>query len=372
MQITVTAKIKISPTPEQAEIMKSTMGAYRSGCNFVSGALFDTKEMKQGKLHSLVYRNLRESFGLLSQMACSVTKTVIARYKSAKTNGHDWSRVSFKRLELDLVWNKDYSLKKDKFSVNTLTGRIVVPFESKGMDKYFDGSWSFGTAKMVQKHGKFFLHIPMTKEIPNVSDGNICQVVGVDMGINFTATIYDSEGKSVFFSGRRIKHKRSKYKQTRRSLQRLGTASARRKLKRIGQRENRWMTDINHSVSKALVNRYGANTLFAIEDLTGVRNTTERVRLNSRYETVSWAFFQLRQMLEYKAAMYGSKVIAVDPKYTSQTCPKCGHTEKANRNKKLHTFCCKTCGYTSNDDRTGAMNLQRKGIEYIAGVTMQA
>ena len=55
----------------------------------------------------------------------------------------------------------------------------------------------------------------------------------------------------------------------------------------------------------------------------------------------------------------------VNPAYTSQTCPKCGHTEKANRNKKLHTFCCKNCGYKSNDDRVGAMNLHRMGIELL-------
>jgi transposase len=58
-------------------------------------------------------------------------------------------------------------------------------------------------------------------------------------------------------------------------------------------------------------------------------------------------------------------VIAVNPKYTSQTCPKCGHIEKANRDKKNHIFKCKNCSYQSNDDRIGAINLWRKGIEYI-------
>ena len=42
-----------------------------------------------------------------------------------------------------------------------------------------------------------------------------------------------------------------------------------------------------------------------------------------------------------------------------------GHIEKANRNKKLHLFACKNCGYKSNDDRIGAMNLYRMGINYL-------
>ncbi|BAU29499.1 IS605 OrfB family transposase [Aneurinibacillus soli] len=372
MDITITAKIKINPTYEQMDLLRTTLDAYRSGCNFVSDLVFGTKQLAQAKLHKMTYESLRSRFSLRSQMAQSVMKTVIARYQSLKSNGHDWTRVQFKKSEYDLVWNRDYSLIKGLFSINTLSGRIKVPFETKGMEQYFDGIWSFGTAKLVNKYGKFFLHIPMTKEIKEASEHTIRQVVGIDMGINFVAVSYDSHGKPLFFNGRSIKNKRSKYKHLRKQLQQLGTASSRRKLKRIGGRENRWMADVNHQVSKALVKRYGANTLFVVEDLTDIRNVTERVRIKNRYETVSWAFYQLRTMLEYKALMSGSKVIAVDPRYTSQTCPKCGHTEKENRNKKKHMFSCKTCRYTSNDDRIGAMNLQRKGIEYIAEVTTQA
>ncbi|ERI09421.1 RNA-guided endonuclease InsQ/TnpB family protein [Aneurinibacillus aneurinilyticus] len=371
MQMTITAKIKINPTSEQIEWLKSTLDAYRTGCNYVSSLVFETKQLAQAKVHKMTYGTLRSVYFLRSQMAQSVMKTVIARYQSLKSNGHDWTKVMFKKPEYDLVWNRDYSLTQGLFSINTLRGRVKVPFETKGMEQYFDGTWSFGTAKLVNKYRKFFLHIPMTKKIPEASEYTINQVVGIDMGMNFVAVSYDSQGKSLFFNGRSIKDKRSNYKHMRKQLQQVGTASARRKLKRIGERENRWMSDINHQVSKALVERYGANTLFVVEDLMGVRQAIERVKIKDRYETVSWAFYQLRQMIEYKALMAGSKVIAVSPRYTSQTCPKCGHTEKANRNRKNHTFCCKTCEYKSNDDRIGAMNLQRKGIEYIAEVTTQ-
>ncbi|MGC5327033.1 RNA-guided endonuclease InsQ/TnpB family protein [Brevibacillus sp. SYSU BS000544] len=369
MEMTITAKIKISPTIEQQSLLQDTVRAYQMGCNFVSSLVFQKKELAQLKLHKMTYEVLRNEYSLRSQMAQSVMKTVIARYKSAKSNGHEWKKVQFKKPEYDLVWNRDYSLTKDFFSINTLEGRVKVPFETKGMERYLDGSWSFGTAKLVMKYGKFFLHIPMTKEIESVSEQNIKQVVGVDFGINFVASTYDSQGKSLFFNGRAINDKRSHYKHLRKQLQQKQTSSARRRLQAIGQRETRWQADVNHTVSKALVTRYGANTLFVIEDLSGIRQATERVRVQDRYQTVSWAFYQLRQMLEYKALLHGSKVIAVDPKYTSQTCPKCGHTNRANRNKKKHTFCCKNCSYQSNDDRIGAINLQRKGIEYIVEVT---
>ena len=372
MKLTITAKIKMTPTTEQVELLEETLLAYRKGCNFVSRIVFESKNLVQASLHRVTYDVLRSSYHLRSQMAQSVMKTVIARYKTNQSNGHDWSMVQFKKPEYDLVWNRDYSLAQQVFSINTLQGRVKVPFETKGMEQYFDGSWSFGTAKLVYKYKKWFLHIPMTKEVQEATDYGMKQVVGIDFGINFVAASYDSQGNTSFFNGRTIKHKRARYKAIRKQLQRKQTPSARKRLKEIGSRENRWMTDVNHCVSKALVSKYGANTLFVIEDLTGIRGATERVRVKDRYVSVSWSFFQLRQLLEYKASMKQAKVIAVDPAYTSQTCPKCGHTEKANRNKKKHIFCCKTCRYTSNDDRIGAMNLQRKGIEYIVEVTKEA
>ena len=86
----------------------------------------------------------------------------------------------------------------------------------------------------------------------------------------------------------------------------------------------------------------------------------------NRYVSVSWSFYDLEQKLIYKAKQNQSSVIKVDPHYTSQCCPCCGHVEKSNRNKKIHLFTCKKCGYKSNDDRIGAMNLYRMGINYLA------
>ncbi|MDQ6422148.1 transposase [Paenibacillus sp. LHD-117] len=365
--VTVTAKIKIKPSESQIEALYQTMTAFRQGCNFVSALVFDTRELGQSALHRMTYHSLRSTLGLRSQMAQSVMKTAIARYKTLRSNGHVRTLVRFKKPEYDLVWHRDYSLNlgAQLFSVNTLQGRIKVPFEAKGMEAYFDGSWTFGTAKLVCKKRKWYLHIPVSKEIAVPERMEIEQVVGVDLGINFVATAYDSDGQTVFFRGRQLKQKRANYKRLRSELQRKQTPSSRRRLKQIGERENRWMTDVNHQVSRALVIRYGANTLFVLEDLTGIRGATERVRRKHRYVTVSWAFRQLREMVTYKSRLAKAMTIAVDPKHTSQACPVCGHTAKGNRDKRGHRFRCLACGYESNDDRIGAMNLCLKGKEYL-------
>ena len=109
-------------------------------------------------------------------------------------------------------------------------------------------------------------------------------------------------------------------------------------------------------------------SLFSIKDLKEFRNGfffCPNAFLAWPLGAISAGRQYLEQKLIYKAKQNQSSVIKVDPRYTSQCCPVCGHTEQANRNKKIHLFTCKNCGYKSNDDRIGAMNLYRMGINYL-------
>lgn len=365
-QMTITFKIKISVTSENKILIDETMDAYRAACNYVSAYIFKTHDLKQFSLNKVLYSIIREKFGLKSQMAQSVLKTVIARYKTILENQKEWIKPSFKKPQYDLVWNRDYSLTQNCFSVNTLNGRVKLSYFAKNMDKYFDHRvYKFGTAKLINKHGKYFLYIPISFDVNECKYSDICNVVGIDRGINFVVVTYNSQKQSTFINGKAIKQKRAHYSNLRKELQMRKTSSSRRRLKAIGQRENRWMQDVNHCVSKALVTSNPKHTLFVLENLTGIRSVTEKVRRNNRYVYVSWSFYDLERKLKYKAALNESIVINVDPRYTSQRCPICGHTEKTNRNKMRHTFCCKSCGYTSNDDRIAAMNLYNMGINYL-------
>lgn len=367
MTQTVTAKLQILVSPSDQQKLCDTMRAYSAACNYVSEYIFATHNLSRYSVQEDTYHHVRETYGLRSQMAVSCVRTVIAKYRTILENQHEWIKPTFRAPQLDLAWNRDYSINKsnDLFSVNTLEGRIKVPFHKNGFEGYFSPGCKFGTAKLVHKHGKFFLHIPVTYEIDALTMTDVSNVVGVDRGIRFLAATYDSKGNVSFYSGAEVKQKRAHYKKLRQRLQKVGTPSSRRRLKAIGQRENRWMRDVNHCVSKALVENNPEGTLFVLEDLSNIRKATERVKVKDRYISVSWAYYDLEQKLIYKALKNRKLVTKVDPSYTSQTCPKCGHTEKANRDKKNHIFCCRNCGYRSNDDRVAAMNLHRMGINLI-------
>ena len=83
----------------------------------------------------------------------------------------------------------------------------------------------------------------------------------------------------------------------------------------------------------------------------------------------SWTFYQLEQFLTYKAHESGSEVIKVSANYTSQRCPKCGRIHKENRKHEIHEYICDSCGYRSNDDRVGAMNIYTLGTMFVSGDT---
>ena len=304
--VTVTAKVRIVVGAEQRESLVRTGEAYRDACNRVSEYIFDTGEENFYELNRALYHELRERFGLKAQMAQSALKTVIAKYRTVRANGHERTLVKFRMPRYDLVWNRDWSVGEDTVSVNTLDGRLKVPYVRSGMEKYLDRmTCRYGTANLVLRDdGKCFLHIPVTYEADVPDRTDIVKVVGIDRGIRKLAVSYDG-ARTTTFSGRSIKSRRAQFARTRKELQQRGTPSARRRLKAIGHRENGWMRDVNHRVSKALVESSQKGTLFVLEDLTGIRGATERVRTKDRYVTVSWSYYDLEQKLVYKASLAG-------------------------------------------------------------------
>lgn len=391
----ITIKVKLDlQCIEDVSKITHTMEQYRQACNYISEYIFTHGfQLNQLKLQKEIYNDIRVRFGLKSMMAQSAIRSTIARYKTVKTqlkqnpyrfqdkNTKKWYRVSrnlewlekpinFARPQVDLVRNRDWSkLANGKLSINTLGGRIfATPICSDNFEKYFSSDWKLGSAKLIEHGGNWYLHISATKLIGVVSTEQIAHVVGIDRGIRFHAVCYDEQGKTTFFSGSRARIKRNKFAKVRAELQSKGTKSAKRVLKRISGRENRWMTDVNHCLSKTLVRKYGENTLFVLEDLTGVTFEESNLSLTARqkYDLRSWSFYQLEQFLTYKAHENCSEVLKVSARYTSQRCPKCGTIHKGNRDHHKHMYSCQ-CGYKSNDDRIGAMNIQLLGTMWISG-----
>ena len=393
MEQTVNIKVKLNILePNVGMKFSKTMEQYRLACNYVSEYLFNNNfPLNKNEVQKVIYNTIREKFNLKSQMTISCIRSVIARYKTVKTqmarrpykyqdqNTGEWYRevrdltwlhkpISFNRPQVDLQRNRDWSyLSSGQLSINTLDGRVKVDPICRGFNQYLDGTWKFGLAKLLKSSGKWYLHISATKEVADFNKQTVKHVVGLDRGLRFLATSYDEQGKTAFFDDQAIMRKRAKYQKLRATLQAKGTKSAKRRLKKLSGRENRWISDVNHCLSKTLVKKYGANTLFVLENLNGVSFERTDLPKALRNQNKSWAFYQLEQFLTYKAHLHNSEVVEVSAKYTSQRCPKCGVIKKDNRNHEKHEYHCDNCSYRSNDDRIGAMNIQLLGTQYISG-----
>ncbi|WP_125764015.1 RNA-guided endonuclease InsQ/TnpB family protein [Levilactobacillus mulengensis] len=388
-----TIKLRLYPDTNQAEQFLAMSQEYQQLANIVSQWIFDHEfQLSWLKINHHLYKIFRQESPLNSQMVQSVFRTVVARYKTVQeqmkqhpyryqNEEKKWVQVprdlnwlvqpiQFRRPQADLVRQSNYSFvdKMRQISITTLGKRTKLKFTSKGFEKYFADNWKLGTAKLVHNRGKWFLHIGITKEVSDFNTKDNPKIVGIDRGLRFLATAFDSEGKTLFFDGQKILRKRKKFLEIRRQLQSKGTRSAKKKLKRLAQRENRWMTDVNHWLAKTLVAAYGSHTLFVLEDLTNVTFNTNDLPKSLRNSHRSWAFFQLESFLMYKAQAIQSTVLKVSPAFTSQRCPKCGLVEKTNRHHDTHEYWCAQCQYRCNDDRLGAMNIEMLGQEWLNGV----
>ena len=162
-----------------------------------------------------------------------------------------------------------------------------------------------------------------------------------------------------FYGGTQLKNLVNKQKRLRKQLQKKGSKSAKRHLRKLKSRERRFRADINHQISKKIIDSLNPGDTIVLEDLTGIRN--KRLRKEQRIMINNWSFYQLEQFLIYKAQAKGINVIYIDARYTSQRCCSCGYICRSNR--KGHHFECKNCGFQLNADLNGSRNIVIKALE---------
>ena len=135
----------------------------------------------------------------------------------------------------------------------------------------------------------------------------------------------------------------------------------RRHLKKISKKENCFRRNVNHLISKQIIDNLPPGSVLVLEDLSGISRKKKK-ELGKRFnkQLNSWSYFQLEQFLIYKGEAKNIKIVKVSPSYTSQKCSKCGHTEKANR--KGSNFKCRSCGFQINADLNASRNIKQNWL----------
>ncbi len=351
-----TVLVKLGPAPEHHASLLRTLEAFNAACNAIAVVAFRERCSNKIALQRLVYYDTREQFGLSSQMVIRAISKVSEAYKRDKTKQprfrphgamvYDERICSFPRI--------------DRVSLLTLDGRVEVPFR---FGAYAEGMLqrTRGQADLLyRKHSNTFF-LAITVDAPEATPTDTADFLGVDLGIIQLATTSDGEFLNYTAAPKHahVNQVRARYSRFRQKLQKKGTKSAKRLLRKCSGREKRFGKDVNHCISKAIVSTAkGTGRGIALEDLTHIRS---RVNGSKRQRRVlhSWSFFQLRAFIAYKAALAGIRVVYVNPAYTSQTCSACGHCEKANRHTQSK-FLCRSCGFSAHADVNAAVNIRAR------------
>ncbi len=410
MQQIITAKLKLTTTPEQFALLRQTQLAYRDALNYVSQYAYAHGKMSNAeKLQKGTYAELRMQYKLPSQMACNVPRQVGATYKGLWTKlkkniEHRRAKRTKKRFKgldqppkyvspsLTYNYGRDYGFKTEqRVSILTLQGRVIVGYQgyARHLDFIQHGA-TIGAAKLWydKPHKQFYLLVSLEIEIANPSPEIHQQIVGVDVGQRYLATTATLSGASRFFSGKAVREKADHYARVRKRLQQKGTRSATRRLIALSKRERRFKLNTNHVIAKQIVAAH-PHTLIGLEDLTGIRERTKRRKRRKKGTQVlpltpkqkranrhasRWAFAELHTIIAYKATLSASSfAIKVDADYTSKACPVCGYTDTRNRPGHGLTFVCqnKECvsqvrtgrAYSLHSDLIGARNIaMRTGL----------
>lgn len=343
----VTELLKLAPTSEQVELLSAAMTACNQAANRVAEVAFEHRTANKIALQKVVYAELKAEFGLGAQMAIRAIAKACEAYK------RDKSIKPVFRLDGAVQYDQRMLTWKgrDAVSILTLAGRIIVPVVYQGRWTKIPGTVVRGQADLIVRDGKWYLAVVI--DVPEPPGGGEPDGwLGVDLGVVNLAT--DSDGTA--YSGKAVRAMRRRHNRLRAKLQAIGTKSAKRLLKKRRRKEVRYARDVNHCISKALVRTAkGTRRGIKLEDLSGIRDRVT-VKKAQRSDLHSWAFFQLRQFVGYKAAIAGVPVVLVDPRNTSRECHECNYIDKKNRRSR-DDFLCLRCGHAGPADHNAARNI---------------
>lgn len=349
-----TVSIKLAPSVEQASALLDVQRAFTAACNRISVVAAQARVWNRVALHHLTYYGVRAESPLGSQMVCNAVKAVADVYKVRKPRRDVEITPSVFRAAASVHYDKrTYSIRGEAVSLNTLTGRVIVPMTLGAFQRDLLARGAPKEAELVRHRKQWYFNLVL--ELPNAAPSGGTDVLGVDLGENVIAAT--STGK--LFSGGALRDKRDRHLALRSRLQAKGTESARQLLRKVSGRESRHMRHVNHEVSKMIIAeavRTGAG-MVVLEKLTHIM-TRIRAKKRMRSRLHRWAWAELQRFIEYKAIGAGLKVVYANPAYTSKTCSNCGVL--GNRNK--HHFFCSNCGIQRHSDANAALNIRKIGL----------
>ena len=240
---------------------------------------------------------------------------------------------------------------------------------AKTLDKVLEGTYKVSDSSVEYRDKKLILNLTLQIDTTARQEQRKIagRVVGVDLGLKVPAFCALNDSDYIRQRTGDIEDflkVRTQLQFRRKRLQRVlksakggkGRGKKLKALERFREHEKNFAKTYNHYLSKNIVHfavLYGAEQI-NLELLQMAETQNKSVLRN-------WSYYQLQQMIEYKAAKEGIEVKYVDPYHTSQICSKCGHYEEGQRQTQA-LFECRSCKFKENADFNAARNIAKSTI----------
>ena len=379
-------KVRLYPNKEQQQLIHKTFGS----CRFVYNQLLDAKIKAYECRDNLSIYELKKRLvpmkkakggEFLNEVDSTALQNSILNMDKAFKNFFHKIKQSEKR-GFPKFKSKHNSYQSYQTSTAKIkNGKLYLPKIGKVKAIFHRGMIDFKikTVTVSCIADQYYASINYDNGVKEHIGSNNGQVIAIDVGVKIFAQVSNGE-KIIVDKAHDLSKDISQVKKLQKRLSRKQKGSNNRKkvklklakahLKIKNKRE-----DFLHKVSYKL----SENQAVIVESLK-IKNMSKSAKgtidnpgqnvkaksgLNRSILQQSWGKFF--KMLEYKLKRNGGKLIKVNPKYSSQTCPECGYISKENR-KTQARFKCIKCEYCGKADYVASVNLLKLG----AGTVLKA
>lgn len=356
-EITYNIKIKFEKQ-EDHTFWFNLLNTQKNIYNFASKIIFDKKPNTVIKeYHDILYNKIKEKFNISSQTIIRTEKDILSTFRSIKSNKHKITTAPEKKalgFRLDQRLYSNFNKNSIKLISSISHKRCIAYLRLyPKVTELFD-NYKTCDPLIFYRNNEFYLSV--TFRIPEKVKQNE-NILGIDLGCRRLVTT--SDGDCILSKDFNRQKRKIRYLKRILNSKKKNSHSARTKLKNLSKKE--------HTISKQYIEK-SVNTILkntdksviVIEDLTAIKKTTKK-KYGSHNNRISQVpFYMFKQILSYKAPLYGKEVKTVNPYMTSQTDSQTGKWKGERKGCRFYTVDNKVY----DADWNAAINIAKKSVKH--------
>ncbi|MFP3320798.1 MAG: RNA-guided endonuclease TnpB family protein [Acidilobus sp.] len=361
--LTVTVRVRVSPEPEGEQTILDLLRRYRDALNYSIRSIIASKALSLTKAHRLLYKDLKERYGLPPKIAQDCFREAIAIAKSWLKNPKRGEVPTAKRLSMWLTHEKGYRIKGD--SVELIGGyrlRVI------GWDRRYD-NFPNREARLVFRDGEFALYV--TKRVPRPAKYAPKGVLAVDVnerqivvGNSSVEQRMETPVERALRYMRLAERLQGKYSSSRYRAWRR-RRGIRRRVRHFHRKARNIIEDWARRTAHIIVSLAKQGQLaVAREDLTGLVESLRELPKGHRTALIMLGYRRLGFWIDWQAEKGGVPLFVVDPADTSSTCPRCGAELVEVGHRRLR---CPRCGLEADRDTIAILNIEGRALSQMGG-----